>query len=145
MTNNSVPLTNASVVDKWYLIDAKGQTLGRVATLIATILRGKHKALYVPYLNNGDHVVVINAKDICVTGKKAKQKKYYRHSGYPGGLTIETFEKLQGRIPEKIVEKAVKGMLPKGPLGRMMYKKLKVYSADVHPHASQKPELLSNI
>lgn len=143
MTNTSVPLASANA--KWYLIDAKDQTLGRVATLIATLLRGKHKSVYVPYLNNGDYVVVINTKDLCVTGKKAKQKLYRRHSGYPGGLKVETFEKLQARIPEKILEKAVKGMLPKGPLGRSMYKNLKVYASDVHPHESQKPELLSNI
>jgi len=145
MTNTSVPLATANAINKWYLIDAKDQTLGRVATIIATLLRGKHKAVYVPYLNNGDYVVVINTKDLCVTGKKAKQKLYRRHSGYPGGLKVETFEKLQARIPEKILEKAVKGMLPKGPLGRVMYKNLKVYASDVHPHESQKPELLSNI
>jgi large subunit ribosomal protein L13 len=108
-------------------------------------LRGKHKAVYVPYLNNGDHVIVLNAKEISVTGKKAKQKLYRRHSGFPGGLKVETFEKLHARIPEKVLEKAVKGMLPQGSLGRSMYKNLKVYAADVHPHESQKPELLSNI
>ena len=145
MKNTSVSLATANTSNKWYLVDAKGQTLGRVATVIATILRGKHKSVYVPYLNNGDHVVVINAKHVGVTGKKAKQKVYRRHSGYPGGLTVETFEKLQARIPEKIIEKAVKGMLPKGPLGRTMYKNLKVYASDVHPHESQKPELLLNI
>lgn len=144
MTNTIVPLITSSS-QKWYLIDAKDKTLGRVATLIATIIRGKHKSVYVPYLNNGDHVIVINAKDICVTGKKAQQKVYRRHSGRPGGLTIETFEQLQSRIPERILEKAVKGMLPKGPLGRTFYKNLKVYSDDAHPHESQKPELLSTI
>lgn len=145
MINTSVPLVKTNVMSKWYLIDAKGQTLGRLATIIATLLRGKHKATYVPNLDNGDYVIVINAKDICVTGKKAKQKLYRRHSGFPGGLKVETFEKLQSRIPEKILEKAVKGMLPKGSLGRAMYKKLKVYAADAHPHESQKPELVLNI
>jgi large subunit ribosomal protein L13 len=145
MQTLSLPVAPATMVNKWYLIDAKDQTLGKVATLIATLVRGKHKATYVPHLNNGDHVVVINAKEICVTGKKAKQKVYRRHSGYPGGLKSETFEKLQARIPEKILEKAVKGMLPKGPLGRTMYKNLKVYASDVHPHESQKPELLLTI
>jgi large subunit ribosomal protein L13 len=145
MKNTSVPLAIANNTNKWYLIDAKGQTLGRVATLIATLLRGKHKSVYVPNLNNGDHVIVINAQYVSVTGKKEKQKVYRRHSGYPGGLKVETFEKLQARIPEKVLEKSVKGMLPKGPMGRTMYKNLKVYASDVHPHESQKPELLSNI
>ena len=140
MTNIIVPSTSSAT--KWYLIDGKGKTLGRVATLIATIIRGKHKSVYVPYLNNGDHVIVINAKEICVTGKKGKQKLYRRHSGRPGGLKIETFEKLQSRIPERILEKAVKGMLPKGSLGRTLYKNLKVYADDIHPHQAQKPELL---
>ena len=143
MNNISVPLATANSIHKWYLIDAKGQTLGRVATLIATLLRGKNKAVYIPYLNNGDHVIVINAKDICVTGNKSKQKIYYRYSGYPGGLTTESFEKLQARIPERVIEKAVKGMLPKGPLGRTMFKNLKVYASELHPHESQKPELLN--
>jgi large subunit ribosomal protein L13 len=143
MLTQQIPLANANM-KKWYLIDAKGKTLGRVATLIAMLIRGKHKSNYTPSLNNGDHVIVLNAKDLCVTGKKATQKVYRRHSGRPGGLTIESFEKLQARIPERILEKAVKGMLPKGPLGRTMYKNLKVYADDVHPHHSQKPELLSH-
>lgn len=135
--------TKSSV--KWYLINAKDQTLGRLATLIATIIRGKHKAGYAPNLNQGDYIVVINAKDIRLTGKKAKQKIYYRHSGYPGGLKMESFEKLNSRIPEKIIEKAVKGMLPKSSLGREVFKNLKVYAGNEHPHESQKPELLVNI
>ena len=140
-----ISFEKVNTINKWYLIDAKDQTLGRLSTLIATIIRGKHKALYVPYLNNGDNVIVINAKDISVTGKKFNQKIYRNHSGYPGGLREESFKKLQSRIPEKILEKSVKGMLPKGALGRIMYKNLKVYSNDVHPHGSQKPELLLNI
>jgi large subunit ribosomal protein L13 len=145
MTNmlTHVPLATANI-NKWYLIDAKGKTLGRVATLIATIIRGKHKSTYTPYLNNGDYLIVINAKDLCVTGKKTTQKVYRRHSGRPGGLKVESFEQLQTRIPERILEKAVKGMLPKGPLGRVMYKNLKVYANDMHPHQSQNPELLLN-
>jgi len=132
-----------STTKKWYLIDAKGETLGRLAMLIATIIRGKHKSTYVPYLNNGDQVIVINAKDICVTGRKSTQKIYRRHSGRPGGLKVESFQHLQDRIPERILEKAVKGMLPKGPLGRTMYKNLKVYADAIHPHEAQKPEILS--
>jgi large subunit ribosomal protein L13 len=144
MENSLAPLQTTNVNPKWYLIDARGKTLGRLATLIAILIRGKHKSIYTPYLNSGDNVIVINAKDICITGKKAKQKIYRRHSGRPGGLKIETFEKLQDRIPERILEKAVKGMLPKGPLGRSMYRNLKVYSGEDHPHQSQKPELLTN-
>jgi large subunit ribosomal protein L13 len=117
MENSLAPLQTTNANPKWYLIDAKGKTLGRLATLIAILIRGKHKSIYTPYLNSGDHVIVINAKDICITGKKAKQKIYRRHSGRPGGLKIESFEKLQERIPERVLEKAVKGMLPKGPLG----------------------------
>jgi large subunit ribosomal protein L13 len=144
MENSLAPSQTTSANPKWYLIDARGKTLGRLATLIAILIRGKHKSIYTPYLNSGDNVIVINAKDICITGKKAKQKIYRRHSGRPGGLKIETFEKLQDRIPERILEKAVKGMLPKGPLGRSMYRNLKVYSGEDHPHQSQKPELLTN-
>jgi large subunit ribosomal protein L13 len=144
MENSLAPLQTTNVNPKWYLIDAKGKTLGRLATLIAILIRGKHKSVYTPYLNSGDHVIVINAKDICITGKKAKQKIYRRHSGRPGGLKIESFEKLQERIPERVLEKAVKGMLPKGPLGRSMYQNLKVYSGEDHPHQSQNPELLTN-
>ena len=127
---------------KWYVIDAKDKTLGKLATIIATILNGKHKSLNNPSLDCGDYVIVINSKDIRVTGKKSEQKIYRRHSGRPGGLKIETFEKLQDRIPERILEKALKGMLPKGPLGRDKFKNLKVYKEDSHPHASQNPELL---
>ena len=126
---------------KWYVIDAKNKTLGRLATIIATIVSGKHKSVN-SSLECGDYVIVINSKDIKVTGKKVHQKIYRRHSGRPGGLKIETFYRLQERIPERILEKAVKGMLPKGPLGREFYKNLKVYREDSHPHTSQNPELL---
>lgn len=127
---------------KWYLIDAKGKTLGRISTLIAKILMGKHKSTYVPYLNCGDYVVVINVEKIEVTGKKRTKKIYRRHSGRPGSLKIETFDKLIERIPERILEKSVKGMLPKGSLGRDVYKNLKVYQGAEHPYTAQKPLLL---
>jgi len=141
MKNNFVPLASANN-KKWYLIDAKGKTLGRVSTLIAAILIGKHKAIYNPAFNCGDYIIAINVQDIKVTGKKPSQKKYRNHSGRPGSLKIETFEKLQERIPEKILELAVKGMLPKGSLGRKIYKNLKVYKGESHPHTSQNPQLL---
>ena len=141
MKSNFVPLAKTNN-KKWYLIDAKGKTLGRVSTLIATIISGKHKSLYNSSFNCGDFVIAINVQDIQVTGKKASQKIYRRHSGRPGGLKIETFEKLQDRVPEKILENAVRGMLPKGPLGRDLYKNLKVYKGDSHPHKSQTTELL---
>ena len=128
---------------KWYVIDAKGKTLGKLATIIATILNGKHKSINNPSLDCGDYVIVINSKDIRITGKKAQQKVYRRHSGRPGGLKIETFEKLQERIPERILEKAVKGMLPKGPLGYAMIKKMKVYAGNDHQHSAQQPQLIT--
>jgi large subunit ribosomal protein L13 len=143
MKNTSVSLV--ADTRKWYLIDADYQTLGRLATIISIVIRGKHKSGYLPYSSNGgDFIVVINAKDVRVTGKKEKQKKYTRHSGYPGGLKMESFKKLNSRFPNKIIEKAVKGMLPKGPLGRTIFKNLKVYAGSVHPHESQKPQLLTN-
>ena len=128
---------------KWCVIDAKEQNLGRLATEVANRLRGKHKQIYTPHANVGDFVIVINADKIQVTGKKLIQKKYYRHSGRPGGMKIETLENLQKRIPNRIIEKAVKGMLPKGPLGRIIFKKLKVYSGTNHPHKAQKPDIIN--
>lgn len=127
---------------KWYLIDAKEKTLGRLATVIATIVSGRHKSTYLPNINCGDNVIVINVDLVKVTGKKSTQKVYRRHSGRPGGLKTETFEELQQRIPARILEKAVKGMLPKGALGRDMYRNLKVYKGEDHPHAAQNPEVL---
>jgi|TARA_B110000208_G_C11629890_1_gene380432 large subunit ribosomal protein L13 len=141
MKSRFVPLAN-STAKKWYLIDAKDKTLGRVSTLIAQIVSGKHKSTYLPYLNCGDCVVVINAQDVVVTGKKGIQKLYRNHSGRPGGLKIENFGTLQARIPERVLEKSVRGMLPKGALGRDLYRNLKVYKGDTHPHLSQTPELL---
>ena len=125
---------------KWYVLDAEGKTLGRLATEAASILRGKRKPIYTPHVDTGDYVIVINAEKIEVTGKKRKEKIYKRHTGYPGGLREITFEKLQAKKPDEIIRHAVKGMLPKGPLGRQMYKKLKVYAGPEHNHAAQKPE-----
>ena len=126
----------------WYIIDATDKILGRVATEIARRLRGKHKAEYTPHVDTGDYIVVINADKITVTGKKFKEKVYYRHSGYPGGIKETSFDKLQAKHPERIIEIAVKGMLPKNVLGREMYRKLKVYSGTEHPHTAQQPKKL---
>ena len=128
---------------KWYLIDAKDQVLGRLATKAALLLRGKHKPQYTPHVDTGDFVVVINADKIRLSGAKANSKEYYRHSGYPGGLKCETFAQAMEKHPERVVEHAVKGMLPKGSLGRKQFTKLKVYAGEAHPHAAQKPETIS--
>jgi len=128
---------------KWYVVDASEQRLGRLATEIARVLRGKNKPTYTPHLDTGDFVVVINAEKVRVTGKKPSQKLYRRHSGRPGGMKVETFDQLQARIPERIIEKAVKGMLPKNSLGRKLFTKLSVYQGENHPHAAQKPEVLT--
>ncbi len=129
------------VEKNWYIIDAAGKPLGRVATQVAHILRGKHKPTYTPHIDSGDHVVVINAEKIILTGKKAVQKKYYSHSGYPGGLKEVSFERMMDRKPDKVMYIAVKGMLPHNRLGRAMIKKLRVYSGDKHPHEAQAPVL----
>ena len=126
----------------WYVVDAEGKTLGRIATEIAHRLRGKHKAEYTPHVDTGDYIIVINAEKVTVTGNKAKDKVYYAHSGFPGGLKSTTFDKLQAAKPEMIIEKAVKGMLPRGPLGRAMFRKLKVYAGTEHNHAAQQPQVL---
>ena len=126
----------------WYVVDAEGKTLGRIATEIAHRLRGKHKAEYTPHVDTGDYIIVINAEKVTVTGNKFKDKVYYAHSGFPGGLKSTTFDKLQAARPEMIIEKAVKGMLPRGPLGRAMYRKLKVYAGTEHNHAAQQPQVL---
>jgi large subunit ribosomal protein L13 len=127
---------------KWYIVDANDLILGRVATQIATVLRGKHRPQYSPHADCGDHVIVINAEKIRVTGNKESDKIYYRHSGYAGGLKSITLEKQRERFPERIIELAVKGMMPKGPLGRSMLKKLKVYTGEDHPHTAQQPEAM---
>ncbi|NEP56129.1 MAG: 50S ribosomal protein L13 [Symploca sp. SIO2G7] len=127
----------------WYLVDAADMRLGRLASEIAMVLRGKNKPTYTPHMDTGDFVIVINAEKVVVTGKKRDQKLYRRHSGRPGGMKTETFAKLQVRIPERIIEQAVKGMLPKNSLGRKLFTKLKVYAGDSHPHQAQKPQLLT--
>ncbi|MEI5639738.1 MULTISPECIES: 50S ribosomal protein L13 [unclassified Pseudoalteromonas] len=126
----------------WYVVDAEGKTLGRIATEIARRLRGKHKAEYTPHVDTGDYIIVINAEKVTVTGNKTQDKMYYAHTGYPGGLKSLNFEKLQAKKPEMIIEKAVKGMLPRGPLGREMFRKLKVYAGNEHNHAAQQPQVL---
>ncbi len=132
---------DATVERKWYVIDAEGQRLGRLASEVATLLRGKHKPTYTPHVDTGDHVIVINAEKIELTGKKLTDKMYYRHSGYPGGLKERTAGEMLDRHPERVIEIAVKGMLPKGALGRKMFKKLHVYSGPEHNNHAQQPEV----
>ena len=132
-----------TVKREWYIVDAEGKTLGRMASEIAHRLRGKHKPEYTPHVDTGDYIVVINAEKVRVTGNKAKDKMYHRHSGYPGGLKSMSFEKLIDKAPERVIQSAVKGMLPKGPLGRAMFKKMKVYAGEAHPHTAQQPKELT--
>jgi large subunit ribosomal protein L13 len=127
---------------EWYVVDAAGKVLGRVAAEIARRLRGKHKPEFTPHVDTGDYIVVVNAAQLRVTGNKAKDKIYYRHSTYPGGIYSTSFEKLQTKHPERVLRLAVKGMLPKGPLGYAMLKKMKVYPGADHPHAAQQPKAL---
>lgn len=133
----------AEVKRDWFVVDADGKTLGRLATEIAHRLRGKHKAEYTPHVDTGDYIIVVNAEKIQVTGNKAKDKMYYRHTGYVGNLKSISFEKLIDKAPERAIQNAVKGMLPRNPLGRDMFNKLKVYAGTEHPHASQQPQPLS--
>ena len=128
---------------KWYVVDATGYTLGRLASEVAKVLRGKNKAIFTPHIDTGDYVIVVNADKVKVTGKKLDQKIYYHHSDYVGGLKEATLREMMAKKPEKVVELAVKGMLPKGPLGRQMYTKLHVYAGPEHQHAAQKPEVLT--
>lgn len=128
------------VTHDWYLVDASEQVLGRLATQIAIRLRGKHKAIYTPHVDTGDFIVVVNAEKIRVTGNKLNDKKYYRHSGYPGGIYETSLKKMQDKFPTRVIQKAVKGMLPKGPLGNAMLTKLKVYAGPKHPHEAQQPK-----
>ena len=131
------------VTRKWWLVDAESLVLGRFAATAASILRGKHKAQYTPHIDCGDHIVVINAEKIAMTGKKREDKRYYRHTGYPGGIKETSPVKiLAGKFPERVVQKAVERMMPKGPLGRQQFKKLHVYAGSEHPHAGQSPEVL---
>ena len=135
--------TNPETVKRdWYVVDAADQVLGRMATEIARRLRGKHKVEYTPHVDTGDYIVVINADKVRVTGNKAAAKQYYHHTGFPGGIKSINFNKLQAKAPEQIVEKAVRGMLPKGPLGRAMFRKLRVYKGADHGHAAQQPKTL---
>ena len=131
------------VVHDWFVVDATDKVLGRLASEIASRLRGKHKPEFTPHVDTGDYIVVVNADKLRVTGAKATDKKYFRHSGYPGGIYETNFGKMQDKFPGRALEIAVKGMLPKGPLGYAMIKKLKVYSGDTHPHSAQQPKVLS--
>ena len=133
----------ATIERKWYVVDATGYTLGRLASEVAKILRGKNKPIFTPFIDTGDYVIITNADKIKVTGKKLDQKVYYRHSDYVGGMKETTLKEMLNKKPERVIELAVKGMLPKGPLGREMYKKLFVYAGPDHKHAAQKPEVLT--
>ncbi len=134
--------TKETAQHNWYMVDAAGKTLGRLASEVAKRLRGKHKPEYTPHVDTGDYIIVINASQVKVTGKKNTDKVYYSHSGYPGGVKAITFEQLLQKHPERVIEKAVKNMLPKNPLGRAMYRKLKVYAGTEHPHGAQQPQVL---
>lgn len=131
------------VARDWFVVDASGKTLGRLASEIAHRLRGKHKAEYTPHVDTGDYIVVVNAEKVSVTGAKATDKMYHHHTGYPGGLKSISFEKLIDKAPERVIQGAVRGMLPRNPLGRAMFKKLKVYAGSEHPHTAQQPQALN--
>jgi large subunit ribosomal protein L13 len=134
--------TPSTIKREWFVIDANDKVLGRLATSVADRLRGKHKPEYTPTIDTGDYIVIVNAEKVRVTGRKFTDKKYYRHSGYPGGIKEISFDKLQAKAPEEIIKKAVKGMLPKGPLGREMFSKLKIYAGPEHQHSAQQPSAL---
>jgi large subunit ribosomal protein L13 len=136
----TVSAKEQDVQHDWYVVDAQGQTLGRLATRVATILRGKNKAIYTPHVDCGDFVIIVNAEKVHVTGRKMLQKKYYRHSSYPGGLKEVTLRDQLQKFPNRVLEAAVRGMLPKNRLGRQMFKKLKVYAGPTHPHQAQQPK-----
>jgi large subunit ribosomal protein L13 len=141
---NKTPVPSLDSLDRqWYLVDAENQTLGRLASEVASVLRGKNKPTFTPHLDAGDFVIVVNADKVRISGNKATQKVYRRHSGRPGGMKTETFAALQARLPERIVEKAIKGMLPHNALGRQLFRKLKVYKGAEHPHAAQQPQVLA--
>lgn len=140
---NTTFMANAENIErKWYVVDADGKTVGRLAAEVAKVLRGKHKPTFTPHVDTGDHVIVVNADKAVFTGKKLAKKTYFRHSGYPGGTTFTTAGKMMETRPERVVEMAIKGMLPKNRLGAQMYRKLNVYAGPEHPHAAQKPETL---
>ena len=140
---NTFMASPATIDRKWYVVDAAGMTLGRLASEVASILRGKNKPIFTPHMDTGDYVIVINAEKIAVTGRKLDQKIYYRHSDYVGGMKQETLKEKLKKKPESVIEHAVKGMLPKGPLGRQMYRKLHVYAGSEHEQTAQKPEVLT--
>ncbi len=140
LTKNTYSARPKDIDRKWYLVDAQGQVLGRLATQVATVLKGKHKAIYTPSMDTGDHVIIINASKVTVTGDKANQKVYYHHSGFPGGLKETPYAVMLDRHPEQVIIHAVRGMLPKNRLGRAMLGKLYVYAGGEHPHTAQKPE-----
>jgi len=133
----------ADITRKWYIVNAEGKTLGRLATEVARVLRGKHKPIFTPHVDTGDHVIVVNAEKVHLTGDKVRTKTYYRHSGYPGGLKSDTVKDVLARKPSAVVERAIKGMLPKTPLGKQMARKLNVYAGPTHPHRAQRPETLA--
>ena len=137
--------TNESVERKWYIVDATDLVLGRMASDVAVVLKGKHKPTFTPHIDGGDYVIIVNAEKVALTGRKWSQKMYYRHSGYPGGLKTRTATEMLDKQPQKIVEKAVRGMLPNGKLGDDMYRRLYVYVGPNHPHAAQKPESLPRV
>ena len=138
----TVSVRQQDVTHGWYVVDATDQTLGRLATEIAHRLRGKHKAEYTPHVDTGDYVIVVNAEKVFVSGNKETKKIYYRHSGYPGGIKSTSLKRLREAKPEELLEKAVKGMLPRNPLGRAVFRKLKVYAGDTHPHGAQQPKTM---
>ena len=135
----------SEIEQKWYLVDAEGQTLGRIATQVARVLRGKHKPIFTPNVDTGDFVVVVNAEKVKVTGKRTDMKEYFHYTGYPGGAVFESLKDLMKKNPQRVIEHAVKGMLPHNRLGRRILKKLKIYSGAEHPHAAQKPETMKLI
>lgn len=141
-TKTTVSAKPAEVKRGWYIIDADGKTLGNVATEAARRLRGKHKPIYTPHVDTGDYIIVINAAKVCVTGNKAKNKMYHRYTGYIGNLKTLSFEEMQQKSPERIIELAIKGMLPKNPLGRAMFRKLRVFADAKHTHEAQQPQTL---
>ena len=138
----TVSVRPQDVAHDWYVVDATGQTLGRLASEIARRLRGKHKAEYTPHVDAGDYIIVVNAEKVFVSGSKETKKIYYRHSGYPGGIKSTSLKRLREAKPEELLEKAVKGMLPRNPLGRAVFRKLKVYAGDTHPHGAQQPKTM---
>ncbi len=140
---NTFMASPATIERKWYVVDASGKTLGRLSSEVAKVLRGKNKPIFTPHIDTGDYVIIVNADKVKVTGKKLDQKKYYHHSDYVGGMKETSLKEMIAKKPEKVLELAIKGMLPKGPLGREMYKKLFVYAGAEHPHAAQKPEALN--